>query len=120
MNGALISRGRRLRRPDHTAELAELSTRELSTSPREVREGGRRATTCSAGGPWPEGGRKNLAGGCERFFERARLALPGLRRNLDVLHAWRVSEGPNVGAFSPKQAEFLDHHRTEVFRDGQP
>lgn len=40
--------------------------------------------------------------------------------NLDVLHAWGVSEGLNVGAFSPKQAEFLDHHRTEVFRDGQP
>ena len=38
MNGALISRGQRLRRPDH-AELAELSTRELSTSPREIREG---------------------------------------------------------------------------------
>jgi putative restriction endonuclease len=40
--------------------------------------------------------------------------------NLDVLDAWGVSEGLNVGAFSPKQAEFLDHHRTEVFRDGQP
>jgi putative restriction endonuclease len=36
--------------------------------------------------------------------------------NLDVLHAWGVSESLNVGPFSPKQAEFLDHHRTNVFR----
>lgn len=38
--------------------------------------------------------------------------------NLDVLRAWGISEGLNVGPFSPKQAAFLDHHRTSVFRDG--
>jgi predicted restriction endonuclease len=37
--------------------------------------------------------------------------------NLDVLHAWDVSETLNVGDFSPKQAEFLAHHRAKVFRD---
>lgn len=38
--------------------------------------------------------------------------------NVDVLDAWGVSEGVNVGPFGSKQAEFLHHHRTTVFRDG--
>ncbi len=36
--------------------------------------------------------------------------------NADVLNAWGISEGLNVGPFSRTQAEFLQHHRTHVFR----
>lgn len=36
--------------------------------------------------------------------------------NPDVLHVWGISEGLNVGPFSQKQDEFLEYHRTHVFR----
>ena len=35
--------------------------------------------------------------------------------NVAVLNAWGITAGANVGPFSPKQAEFLEHHRSNVF-----
>jgi putative restriction endonuclease len=36
--------------------------------------------------------------------------------DLEVLRAWDISEGLNAGPFSQQQNEFLDYHRTHVFR----
>lgn len=36
--------------------------------------------------------------------------------NTDILAAWRISDQLNVGAFSSKQSEFLEYHRSHVFK----
>jgi putative restriction endonuclease len=37
------------------------------------------------------------------------------RLSLELLHAWGITAGRNVGHFSEDQGKFLDYHRTRVF-----